>query len=1344
MVLLLLFIIVPSSFASDNGTVIQENSSLEVTNDAEFHVESLTVDDSNPKGVDYYFNSSSDEDGDGSIDNPYNSLTNSRLKAGSTIHLANGEYNLTSGKTLNKVTIIGEDSQKTIIRYSGYGGVGQFTLNIDNYATLSNVTFIGFNFDIEGATLQATNTVFKNSVAFNEYSSATNLVNSASNSFGGAIYAYSYADYYGSYTPTIILDNCSFVNNTAEYGGAIYINSGLLSITNSSFINNSAYNYGGAIAGVYDTSLKISNSLFENDTSVNDAGGAIYILRSMLSATNVSIYNCSATFGAAVTSLNSTTSISHFDAENNIAKYEGGAVYQMYNAIQIIDSTFKNNSARNGGALYVDGVQIFKLQYNNFEDNNALNTAGAVYSSLNSMMTVNNNNYTGNKAKKNNDYYETDSVTMFIGDGNYTLYFNNYTFDGVLPSYYSLIDEGFVTSIKDQQSGGNCWAFGSIAAIESAILKASGDNLDLSEENMKNLMQTFSDYGWSEIETNNGGYDEMAISYFTSWLGPVYESIELYDDYSMISPVLNAITHVQNIAYLSRSSYTDNDAIKEAIIKYGAVSTGIYYDSTYFYNSRNSYYYSGSDYANHAVAIVGWDDNYSSSNFYNKPAGNGAWIVKNSWGESWGNKGYFYVSYYDTKLAQVGVSDYSYVFIFNDTTKYDKNYQYDMVGKTDYFVTGENTIWVENIFNATDNELLSAVSTTFRKITDFDLFIYVNDQLALTKNGTCNPGYTTIELGEQISLAKGDVFKVVFRLSADSNVEFAISEEIASNQFNGRPGISYFSFDGINWTDLYAYAFETEVDGGHYYSNQVAAIKAFTILYELQPSIDLNYSAILNTINVTAIVHDQYNNLIRSGNVVFNICGVEYDVKIENSKANLVHTFDAIGNYDVIVSYKSASENISFNITKIFLDLNFDIVVDKNNAIINLISGFNVNTTLNLSINNKVHLIDFVNGKSALNLHDLDFGSYNVSAIVLDDVYVNEVNSTFNITISKTKLIANDAVVYYNSEIQHVLTLMDIYDNPVVNRPVTIILNGKSIYKITDDEGKVYTTIKFDDFGTYKMNIMFYGDENYFAVNSTVNINAKSTIIIPSDVYLTNSVFNATLLDSNGNPVVRNQINLRIDGIDYWLISDNNGTVSQKLNLKAGSHTVTISNPRNGEVLSKKITAVSRLSGNKNVNMYFGAGLTYTVRVYGDNGKVVGAGEKVKITIAGKSYIVKTDKKGYASYKISLPAKSYTITATYKGFKVSNKVVVKPVLTAKNISKKKSKTTKFTAKLVNSKGKVVKGKKITFKFKGKTYKIKTNKKGIATLTLKNLKVGKYTIKTTYGKSTIKNTIKIRK
>ena len=112
--------------------------------------------------------------------------------------------------------------------------------------------------------------------------------------------------------------------------------------------------------------------------------------------------------------------------------------------------------------------------------------------------------------------------------------------------------------------------------------------------------------------------------------------------------------------------------------------------------------------------------------------------------------------------------------------------------------------------------------------------------------------------------------------------------------------------------------------------------------------------------------------------------------------------------------------------------------------------------------------------------------------------------------------------------------------------------------------------------------------------------------------------------------------------------------------------------------------------------------------------------------------------------KISLKPKTYTITAFYKDTTVSNKIVVKPLLTAKNISKKKAKKIKFQAKLVNTKGKPVKGKKIIFKVNGKTYKAKTNSKGIAKIYIKNLKVGKYIITTKYGKSKIKNTIRIKK
>lgn len=174
------------------------------------------------------------------------------------------------------------------------------------------------------------------------------------------------------------------------------------------------------------------------------------------------------------------------------------------------------------------------------------------------------------------------------------------------------------------------------------------------------------------------------------------------------------------------------------------------------------------------------------------------------------------------------------------------------------------------------------------------------------------------------------------------------------------------------------------------------------------------------------------------------------------------------------------------------------------------------------------------------------------------------------------------------------------------------------------------------------------------------------------------------------------------------------------------------------------VKSASKLIGNKNIITYFTSNDKYQVCVIGDDGKAVGAGEVVKMTIGSKTRMIKTDKNGWAKLAIDLKAGRYTVKVAYKNLKVSNKIIVKQILTAKNISKKKAKKIKFSAKLVNSKGKVAKGKKITFKIKGKTYKVKTNKKGIATLVLKNLKVGKYTIKSIYDKSTIKNTIKIKK
>ena len=175
----------------------------------------------------------------------------------------------------------------------------------------------------------------------------------------------------------------------------------------------------------------------------------------------------------------------------------------------------------------------------------------------------------------------------------------------------------------------------------------------------------------------------------------------------------------------------------------------------------------------------------------------------------------------------------------------------------------------------------------------------------------------------------------------------------------------------------------------------------------------------------------------------------------------------------------------------------------------------------------------------------------------------------------------------------------------------------------------------------------------------------------------------------------------------------------------------------------------SKLVGGKDITMYYGDSKTYSLTVWGDYGKIVGKGQSVVVKIGSKTYYAKTDENGVAKLNIdALPGK-YTITATYHGAKVTNKLVVKQVLTLKTVTVKKS-AKKLTLQATLKNAKAIKNKQITFKFNGKTYKAKTNSKGIAKVTvpksvLKKLKVGKkVTYQATYLKDTVKKTVKVKK
>ena len=216
------------------------------------------------------------------------------------------------------------------------------------------------------------------------------------------------------------------------------------------------------------------------------------------------------------------------------------------------------------------------------------------------------------------------------------------------------------------------------------------------------------------------------------------------------------------------------------------------------------------------------------------------------------------------------------------------------------------------------------------------------------------------------------------------------------------------------------------------------------------------------------------------------------------------------------------------------------------------------------------------------------------------------------------------------------------------------------------------------------------------------------------------------------------------------LLLGNDGSLSEFTGLDIPGN-VTVTADRDGFVqlsfskgkLEVKIVPKTKIVS-KNLVKYYKQSKQFKVRVYGADGKPA-VGKFVNFTIGKNTYKVRTDKSGYATLKINMKPGKYTVITKFEDVKVKNKITVKTTLITKNKSKKVKKSAKFKIKVLNSKGKAYKNQLVKVKFKGKTYKLKTNKKGIAIFKIpKNLKVGKYKIKTTYKGLTNSNRITVRK
>ena len=816
--------------------------------------------------------------------------------------------------------------------------------------TLKNIKFINSDskYNNGGAIEFVPNSVF-----VVENSSFANC----SAELGGAIYV--------GANSTLTISGSNFTNCSADSGGAIYFETGSSSsITNSNFTSNAARIMGGSLLAKGGNSLTLFKTSFINSSATYESGGAFALIQSDLKAQYIKVIECNSVFGGAITLLSSNSTINGSVFKRNTAVYDGGAIFAMYDAFNLYDNEFMDNFAKRGGALYVSQTNNTLVE-NQFEGNSA-SLGDAVYA-----MACNDTLIENNTGLTQDNFYRAVNDNLIITSTD----FNSFVLkdvNGTLLSAYSLLDDYTLTPVKDQGTEGNCWAFAAMAVLESCMVKASNASFDLSEANLKNLMALFSDYGF-KILTNGGGFPDLAFGYLASWLGPIYEENDFYSINDYLSPLLNTTAHIQNIVLLDRPSYTDNDDIKWAILRYGAVGTSMHFD--YDYLKSVSYYYNGVEDSNHAVAIVGWDDNYSRNNFKNAPMGDGAWIVRNSWGPSWGDNGYFYVSYYDSKFAEINEAT-SYTFILNDTVPLNRNYQYEITYTSQVTPDNEsNEACYKNVFISQGDENLAAVSTYFIDGCDYNVSIYINNTFVTSKAGNSDRGYYTIYLDNMVGLNKDDIVTVEFNCTNFKNGVGVIpcSDKSLNANLYLKQGVSYY-WNGFKWIDFYSIdavgcikmftSFSTQGKLTPYFqalSQKDVSQNCYVVTFVLPPdatgSVSINISGNVEVINVSQTRSIRLYNLDKSNNTLgLRYSGDEryldkemlYVVDLNSdkgnfdelkSKINVLHDGDTL-NLTKDYCYVSGSTDGIFISNSVTIDGNGHII-DANNqsAIFNIMAN---------------------------------------------------------------------------------------------------------------------------------------------------------------------------------------------------------------------------------------------------------------------------------------------------------------------------------------------------------------------------------------------------------------------
>ena len=1130
-------------------------------------------------------------------------------------------------------------------------------------------------------------------------------------------------------TLSINITGLTFVNGNAKNGGAIYFTNDIYnSNINATYINNSATLIGGA--NYFRGTISNSNIFGTYSHNNADVGGVNYfstVLNSSISG--IFNYNNAADVGG-VNYFNSVlnSSISGIFNYNNAADV-GGVNYFSTVLNSSISGTYSHNAADVGGVNHFESFVSNSTILGNYINDTATQTGGVNhFESFVSNSTIL-GNYINNTATDGNGgancflggvsnstifgIFDYNIATGGDGGANYFryvvsnsnitgTYINNAAKNGGANEFFNLNDDyAFVFStLSGTYINNTATQMGGANSFEVSVLKS-------------NLNGTY---------INNTSNDVGG----TTYLGKYFEESTINGTY--INNKAEGFGGINHIIYPIKSKITGtyiNNTSKSIIYMYQEINEGFSEVSNAIFLNNKCIYVIYSE-STSEIANNNWFGN-NQTNYKNKP-NIGAKIEMDTW------------------LFLNATADYSSIPLYGSSDILFKLYSYNKVSgvygydnskvpSLNLILAASNGIVDKNIIYLDEtveyNATKSGQGSVIASVEDAECTIFLD-------NIGFNPELSVSVGSQEIDYGYGTSIILDYNATATGLINITlIGEE------------DYYSFDDVdlntsillpeiilpdNYNIIVSYS-------GDEIFRRVSANATLNI-NKLNPELSVE-DAVIDYGDIITVVLHYTNNATGFVDILFS--GENYGGDVWNEPLNntIIIEFALLPDvYNVTVEYygNQIFETATANATLIINKLNITPQIDSHNNKVTFNVHVNAKGNITLLICNETFTSPIKNGVAIFDLSDVPSGNYDATISYLGDDKYNGFEIDYPICIEdKFILSADNLNKYYGGSERFFVNLTDSEGNPLANAIINININGASYNRTTDSKGQASMAINLNS-GEYPVVVRYNGT----FVNATITVLATVNGTDVIKVYKNATQYYATFCDSEGNYLKDGTtIIFNINGVFYdRQISGDKGLARLNINLKQGYYILTAINPVTRENAVNSIIVIAKLVENNDITKYYRNETQYTVKIIGDDGNPVGAGETVTFKINGVFYNRTTNESGIAKLNINLQQGDYIITAEYKNCRVSNNITVLPVLSAKDITMKYHDGTKFVVTLVDGQGKPYVGQTVQFNICGVFYNRVTDASGQAKLNI-NLMSGEYIITSSYNGANIANKITIK-